>query len=192
MRTSSSEQPRFLDQRPDDLRNDLPRALDYYHVAFPKTLVGDVVFIVERGLLDRRSADVHRLEHRVGVDRACAPNIEPDVKQRRDRLLGGELVGDSPPRLPANVAQVLLVVEAVDLDDQAIAVVVEVVDLLQPAAVPVEHFGHRLELPVVGVDLEADLGQKRQSLPLIIRGAAALGVAGRCTRRCREGVQPWP
>ena len=120
------------------MRDDLSGALYYYTVTYSEVLGVDVVLVVERGAGDRGAADIDRIERGVGVYGAGAPDVEPDVHERGDGLLGRELVGYGPPGFAADLSQVALVVEAVDLDDQAVAAVIEVVDALSPVAIPVE------------------------------------------------------
>src|SRR4051812_11400845 len=62
----------------DDLGNDFTGALYLHPVARPQILLADQIEVVERRQLDRRSADLHRLQHREWVEGARAANIHLD------------------------------------------------------------------------------------------------------------------
>ena len=93
-----------------------------------------------------------------------------------DLLRGRELVGDGPARLAPDDAKVLLIVEAVHLDYDAVAAVVELFGVLHPTAVVFDSLFYGVYEPVVGVDLEAHGPQPGEGIPVRLRGGAA-GVA---------------
>src|SRR6202034_4854710 len=56
---------------------------------------------------------------------AGTPDLNLDVLDDRGRLLGGELVRDRPPWVARHETETLLPIEAIDLVDDAVDVVVE-------------------------------------------------------------------
>ncbi len=64
--------------------------------------------------------------------RPCPPDVRNDVLDDGLDLLGRELVGDRPARRPADHAEPLLLVESIDLDDDAVGLVREGVSILAP------------------------------------------------------------
>ena len=93
-----------------------------------------------------------------------------------DLLRGRELVGDGPARLAPYHTKVLLVVEAVNLDDNTVTAVVEPVCVPHPVAIVVDRLIYGVHEPVVGVDLETHSPQPGEGIPVRLRGGAA-GVA---------------
>ena len=104
----------------DDLRNDLARLLDDHRVADADVLAADFAQVVERGVLHRRAGDEDRLH--VGPRRELArfADLPIDADEFRDGLLGRVFVGDAPAREFAGVAELLLQVDAIDADDDAV------------------------------------------------------------------------
>ena len=61
-----------------------------------------------------------------GRQRPGPPDVRDDVLDERLDLLGRELEGDRPARRPADHPETRLLVEPVDLDDDAVGLVREV------------------------------------------------------------------
>ena len=108
---------------------------------------------MQRRVLHHDAADRYRLELGDRRQRAGAADLNFDVAHDRGRLLGGELVRDRPARRARHEAEPLLPIEAVDLVDDAVDIVVErgalhldlamkCQQLLDRAA----HFGQRIGL----------------------------------------------
>src|SRR6266581_4834121 len=86
---------------------------------------------MERGRRYGDAADLHRLEHGVGVEGAGAPHVDANLFQLGDLHLGGELAGDRPARLAAPDAPELRVQpQRVDLHHHPVGAVVERVQQL--------------------------------------------------------------
>ena len=104
--------------------------------------------------------------------------VRPTFTSMREQLCGGlrgrELVGDGPARLAADGAHLPLEREVIDLDDDAVDLVVERVALLDPALAERGDLVERLEALDVGVDAEAELLQPLQDVPVRLRLAAAV------------------
>ncbi len=125
----------------DDLRDHVAGALHDHGVADADVAAAadrlavvadalDVVLVVQRGVLHHHAADRHRLELGDRRQRAGAPDLDLDVAQHGGRLLGREFVRDRPARAARDEAEALLPVEAVELVDDAVDVVVELGALL--------------------------------------------------------------
>ena len=153
----------------DDLRDDLARPLDDHQVSRAQVLLTYIVLIVKGGLADGRSAHVDGLQDGVGVDAARAAHVDAYLIQAGQRAGGWELVGDCPPWLAAHCAHMPLEVERVDLDDDAVAPVVETFERVQPAAIVVEGFLGSLDGPVFGIGPEAEPDQVFERLPVGVR-----------------------
>src|SRR6266567_3143524 len=90
----------------------------------------DVVLIVQRDVLNDDAADADRIELADRREGAGAPDLDLDVLEHRDGALGRELVRDRPARGARDKAKPLLPIDAVELVNDAIDVVVELGPLL--------------------------------------------------------------
>ena len=102
----------------------------------------DLVRVVQRGALDGRAGDLGRLHHAERRHPAGAAGVDLDGEQLGVDLLGRVLVGDRPPGRPARRAQPALEADVVDLDHDAVDLVLDVVAVL---AVVLDELLHRLE-----------------------------------------------
>ena len=109
----------------ENLRDDVAGALDDDRVADADVLALDLILVMQRRVLHHDAADGHRLELGHRRKRAGAADLDLDVVQHRGRLLGGEFMGNGEARRARHVAQALLEIEAVELIDDAVDVVVE-------------------------------------------------------------------
>src|SRR5215211_6884475 len=121
-----------LARRPDDLRDDVAGALDDDHVALTDLLAVDVLLVVQGRAGDRDAADLDRLEERPRVESPGAADADEDLVQPRLRRHRRPLVGPGPARTLVKRAEPLLLSEGVDLDHDAVDLVVE----LDPALLP--------------------------------------------------------
>ena len=137
----------LLDERPHDLGDHVAGLLEDHVVADPDVLAAHLVEVVEGGPGDGRAGDLDRAQVRHRRERPGPADVRHDVLDHGLDLLGRELVGDRPARRPADHAQPLLLVEPVDLDDDAVGLVRQVVARLAPALEEREH----------AVDVEARL-----------------------------------
>src|SRR5438552_3600648 len=126
----------LVDHDIDDLRNHVAGALDHDGIADPDfapltqhfALVADaldVVLIVQRDVLHDHAADAHRLQFADRRERSRPPDLDLDVAQHRHGALGREFVRNGPARRARDEAEALLPVDAVDLVDDAVDVVIE-------------------------------------------------------------------
>ena len=84
-----------------------------------------ILMLCKRRVLHHHAADRDRLELGDRGQRAGAADLDLDVAHDGGRALGRELVRDRPARSARHEAKPLLPVEAVDLVDDAVDVVVE-------------------------------------------------------------------
>ena len=77
-----------------------------------------------------RAGDLRRLHHGERRRAAGAPDRHDDVEQLRVHLLGRVLVRDRPARRAARRAELVVQGELVDLDDDAVDLVLDVVPVL--------------------------------------------------------------
>ena len=126
----------LVDDDVDHLRDDVAGALDHDGVADPDVAALaqllavaadalDVILIVQRDVLHDDAADADRLELADRRERAGAADLDLDIAQHGHGALGREFVRDRPARRARDEAEPLLPVDAVDLVDDAVDVVVE-------------------------------------------------------------------
>ena len=121
-----------LDERPDDLGDDVARLLEDHVVADPDVLAAHLVEVVERRAGDGRTRHLGRREVRDRRQRPGPPHVRDDVLDEALDLLGRVLVGDRPARCAADHAEARLLVEAVDLDHDPVRLVRQLVTPLAP------------------------------------------------------------
>ena len=85
----------------------------------------DVVLIVQRDVLHDDAADTDRLELADRGQRAGAADLDFDILEHGDGALGRKLVRDRPARRARDETEPFLPVEAIDLVDHAVDVVIE-------------------------------------------------------------------
>src|SRR5689334_23153910 len=131
----------LVDHDIDHLRDHVAGALDHDGVADPDVaplaqhlaLVADaldIVLIVQRDVLHDDAADADRLELADRRERPGAADLDLDVTQHGHGAFGREFVRDAPARRARDEAEPLLPVDAVDLVDHAVDIVVELGALL--------------------------------------------------------------
>src|SRR4029079_16717043 len=111
--------------RSKNLRNDVASTLDNDGVADAHVLPFDLIFIVEGGVLHHDASDGHRLELGDGGERASAADLDVDAAKDGGRLLGREFMRDGEARRARDETETFLQIEAVELIDDSVNVVVE-------------------------------------------------------------------
>ena len=136
------EPRRVWQDRADHLWDHVAGPLDDDDVAFADVLAVDVLLVVERRGRDRDAADRYGLQLRPRVERARAADADMDPLQRRLRPVGRPLEGFGPARPFMKRPEPGLLVERVDLDHDAVDLVVE----LCPRPLPrIHRLGNRLD-----------------------------------------------
>ena len=116
------------------------------------------------------------------------PTLIDDVEQLAGGLARRELVGDRPARVAPDHAKLALLREAIDLDDDAVGLVLELVAAGHPLAAVGDHLLEILEAPAVAVDREAERAEQLERLPL--RAQRARPRTGRPHRRRSAAARP--
>ena len=162
---------------PDDLGNDVARALDDDVVALADPFAVDVLLVVQRRARDGDAPDLDGLHDRPGIQRTGPPHPDADLEQTSDRRQRRPFVRARPTRTRMQHAEPALLVERVDLDHDAVDLVVE----LQPPLLPLDtgrgHVVDRLEPLGVRVGAQAVLAQplEHRKLRLELDAIAATG-----------------
>ena len=145
--------------RAQHLGDDVAGLADHDGVAGAHVLDGHLVGVVEGGGGDRGATHEHGFEPGERGGLTAGSDRHLDVEQRGVALLGRHLVGDRPAGCPGREAQFALQDQVVDLDHDAIDLVVEVVaDRLDGLHV-LEHGGEVVEALGSVVDRKAQAAQ---------------------------------
>ncbi len=145
----------LVDHDVDDLRNHVAGALDHDGVADPDIAAPaqffavaadalDVILVMQRDVLHDHAADADRLELADRRERAGAADLDLDVPEHGHGALGREFVRDRPARRARHEAEAFLPVDAVDLVDDAVDVVIEPGALFLDLAVKRDQLLHRV------------------------------------------------
>ena len=110
-----------------DMRNHLARLFHDEHITHANILAGDLVGVVEACSADGGARQLHWLKIGHGRDRAAAANLHANPCKRGGRLVFLKLPGDRPAGALARAAEPPLLLETVDLDDEAIDLEIELV-----------------------------------------------------------------
>ena len=119
-----------LDDRAEHLGDDVAGLAQHDGVADQHALGLDDVLVVQRRLPHDAARDARRLHDRERRRAPGAPDRDDDVEQLRVDLLGRVLVGDRPARRAARRTELVVQRELVDLDDDAVDLVLDVVAVL--------------------------------------------------------------
>ena len=111
----------------DDVRNHVAGALDTDAVTDTDAKLLDERGVVQRGPCHGDAADLDGVHERHGCEPAGPTHLDDDVPHRGLLLAGRELVGEGPAGCAAGRAQPVAGVAVVDLQDDAVDLVVEVV-----------------------------------------------------------------
>ncbi len=128
-----------VDHRTENLRNDLSRFANDDRVPDQHTLALDLRGVVQGGQGDGRARDEDGLHERERGDAAGSSDVDPDVEQRGGGLLRRVLERDGPARRTGGVAQPSVQRHPVDLDHQAVDLVLDVVPMRAPVLHALDH-----------------------------------------------------
>src|SRR5262245_15874995 len=128
--------PRLVRNDIDDLGNNIAGTLDHDRVAdadvaavaqlFTAAAYAPyVVLVVQRDILHDDAANADRLQFANGREGAGAANLDLDTLEHGDCALGRKFMRDAPARRARNETEPLLPVDAIDLVDDAVDIVVE-------------------------------------------------------------------
>ena len=123
---------------------------------------------MQRGARDSGAGNRHRVELGDRREHTGAAHLGANLAQDGLLFLGRELKGNSPARCAGGKAQVELLLEAVDLYDYAVDVVVQVTAVLEGLGAELVDLGRRGAAGHVGVDAEAGAAQPVEKFALAV------------------------
>ena len=150
----------------NNLRDHVARALNDDDVPFADLLAVDVLFVVQRGPRDGDPADLDRLQHRPGIERARTPDADRDLVQPRRRSHRGPLESARPARTLVERAETRLLFERIDLDHDSVDLVVELGSSLLPLVAGLYYLFDRFEPFRIRVGAKAVLAEPLERLPV--------------------------
>src|SRR5438874_564027 len=156
----------FLRQHAHDFGDDVAGALDDDVVAGPHVFPRDLVRVVQGCPADRRPPNLHGCEPGDRGDGPRPPDVDLDVVHDRLGLFRRELEGEGPARAAGHEAELRLLPEVVDLDDDPVDPIVELVSFFLPR---IEEADDGIDVGVgatVRVDVKAHLGEPVEDLLL--------------------------
>src|SRR5258708_13325214 len=145
-------------------------------------LLVDLGFVVHRHVANGHPADDHGCYVRDGGEHARAADVAGDLLDSRLRLLGRVLERDRPTRRARHEPELDLLIETVDLDHDAVDLVVELVALALPFGVVLDDVVDAGQPASMLVDAEAHSLERAEHVPL--RSARPAGV-----KRVHERLQ---
>ena len=131
-----------------------------------------LVHVVQCGVGDHHTGDLHRCQSGDRRQRASASDLKIDALQGGFLFLRRVLVGDGPARRARHEAQFTLQTQCIELDDRAIDVVIEAITLLAEATGVVDDAlgtAHHLKLRA---GAEAIVVEQRHQTGMILAGLA--------------------
>ncbi len=142
--------------RPNHFRDYFTCPLDNDRIANADVLASDIIFVVQSRLLDGYPAHRDWLQDGVGIERAGSANADVDVSETGSALDGGELVGDCPSRLMANISQSCLQVKLVHFDHNPIGFIREAFPIFYPRLVTLFNLLNAFQPTVIRVYLKTE------------------------------------
>ena len=142
--------------------------------------------------LDRDSANLHRVEHGVGIERSGPSDADCNIEESGARFARLELKRDRPARVARDDAQPFLQREIVDLDDHAVDLVIELVAPLLPLPAVDEHLVERGRALDVRINRKAERFEPAQRFPLrtrVLAGNELIGKKREATPRGQRRVE---
>ena len=122
-------------------RNHIPRPSHYHGVPAPDILSAHFVFVVERGVRDRDTADAHGFQPRHRRQCSGPSDLHFDIDYLGQRFFGCVLMRYREPRRSRHETEQLLIVEAVDLVHHAVDRVAQLIPLFAHTPVETEQSG---------------------------------------------------
>ena len=151
-----------------DLRDYVARLVHDDGVTLAHVLAADLVDVVQRCARDGRAGNRDRVELGDRREHAGTTHLDANLAQDGLLFLGRELKGDGPARRTGGKTQVELLLEAVDLYDHAVDVVVQVTAMLEGLGAELVDLGRRGAACHVRVDAKAGAAQPVQKLALAV------------------------
>ena len=121
-----------LQQHSLNLRDDIPRLEDDHSIAAPHIKPGNLIGIVQAGVLHRCAGHDDWVEHRYWCGSTCPANAHNDIAHDGSRLLSCVFVGHCTTRVLTHHTQAVVESAIVDLDYEAISIERQITALLAP------------------------------------------------------------
>ena len=170
----------------EDLGDDIPTLFQHDGVPRPDVLAADLVLVVQGGALDGGAGQGHRVEQAHRGDGAGPAHLQADLAEDRAGPAGPELIGHLAARTFGRGPQAFLLVQPVDLGDDAVDFVGQPVPLRLVALVEGEHLIQGSTGRKVGVDRQTPLLEGLQMVD--VGGGRILGAV----QPVREKAQMTP
>ncbi len=135
----------------------------------------DIILVMQRRVGNDHAADGDRGQSRHRCQRAGAADLDVDILDRRERLLGGEFVGRRPARRARAETEARLQIEPVDLVDDTVDIIVEFGTLKADLAVMAENILERIQPLHQRIDRETPVLEGLHHLVLRGRQIVRLG-----------------
>ena len=158
----------LVEDRAHDLRNHVARLVHDDSVALSHVFAADLVDVVQRGARNGGTGNRHRVELGDRREHTGAAHLDANFAQDGLLFLGRELKGDGPARRAGGKAQVELLLEAVDLYDNAVDVVVQVAAMFERLGTELVDLCRRCATSHVGVDAKTGAAQPVKKLALAV------------------------
>ena len=158
----------LVEHRAHDLRDYVACLVHDDGIALAHVFATDLVDVMKRGARDGGAGDRHRVELGDRREHTGAAHLDANFAQDGLLFLGRELKGDGPARRAGGKAQVELLLEAVNLYDHAVDVVVQVTAVLKRLGTELVNLGGCGATGNVRVDAEAGATQPIEELALAV------------------------
>ena len=109
----------------DDIGDDFPCFLDEHHVADANILARDFAGVMQAGPADGGAGKLYRFQMRHGREDASLADLHLDAQKLGQGLFRLVLVSDHPARRLAGGAELLAVLERIDLDHHPVGLIAE-------------------------------------------------------------------
>ena len=158
----------FIEHRAHNLGDYVARLVHDDGIALAHVFATDFVDVVQRGARDGGAGDRHRVELGDRREHTGAAHLDANLAQDGLFFLGRELKGNSPAWCAGGKAQVELLLEAVNLYDHAVDVVIEVAAVLERLGTELVNLGGCGAACHVGVDAKAGAAQPVEKFTLAV------------------------
>ena len=158
----------FIEHRAHNLGDYVARLVHDDGIALAHVFATDLVDVVQRGARDGGAGDRHRVKLGDRREHTGATHLDANFAQDGPLFLGRELKGNGPARRAGGKAQVELLLEAIDLYDHAVDVVVQVTAVLKRLGTELVDLGGCGAACHVGVDTKTGAAQPIEELTLAV------------------------
>ena len=158
----------LIEHRAHDLGDHVACLVHDDSVTLAHVFAANLVDVMQRGARDGGAGDRHRVELGDRREHTGATHLDAYLAQDGLLFLGRELKGDGPARRAGGKAQVELLLEAINLYNHAVDVVVQVTAMLERLGTELVDLGRRGATSHVGVDAKAGATQPVQKLALAV------------------------